>query len=98
MGIFTHDSAGMGTRRVEVSEEGGVPVVAGLVFFLEIGALGLDVVGDATFHGGFGAAIGVRGANWAIFGNRNHVGEPSGVAINGSGRGKDNVGNIVFGH
>ena len=98
LGIFAHDTAGMRAGRVEVAQESGVPVVAGLALFLEVVALGFDVVGDAGFDGRLGAAVRVRGANGADFGNGYHVLEAGGVAVDGGRRGEDDVGDIVTGH
>lgn len=83
LGVFAHDAAGVRAGRVEVAQEGGVPVVAGFALFLEVAALGFDVVGDAGFDGGFGAAVGVGWADGAGFGNGYHVVEAGGVAVDG---------------
>ena len=98
LGVFAHDAAGVRAGGVEVAEEGGVPVVAGLIFLFGEDALGVDVVGDEVFDGGFGAAVGICGANGAVFGYGDHVGEAGGVAVDGGGRGEDDVGDVVFGH
>ena len=88
----------MGASRVKVAEKGSVPVIAALAFFLEVVALSLDVISDAGFDSGFCAAVRVRGTNWTVFGDWNHVWEACGVAIDGCRRGEDNVGDIVRGH
>ncbi len=96
--VFAHDTAGMRTCRVEVAKESGVPVVAGLSLLLEVVALGFDVVCDACFDGRLGPAIGVCRADWADFRDGYHVFEAGGIAVDGGGRGEDNVGDIVAGH
>lgn len=73
-------------------------MLARFAFFLEIGALSLDVIGDAPFDGRFRAAVGVRGADGAMFGNRDHVGKTGGISVDGGGGRKDDVGDIVLGH
>ena len=98
LGVFAHDAAGVRTGGVEVTEKGGVPVVAGFVFLFGEDALGVDVVGDEVFDGGFGATIWVCGADGAVFGDGDHVWEAGGVAVDGSRRGEDDVGDIVLGH
>lgn len=96
--VFAHDAAGVRARGVEIPEEGGVPVLGGFPGLLEVGALGFDVVGDAGFDGGFGAAVGVGGADGAGFGDGDHVFEAGGVAVDGGGGGEDDVGDVVAGH
>ena len=88
----------MRASRVEVAEESGVPVGTGFALFLEVVTLGFDVVCDASFNGRLGAAVGVRRANWADFGNGYHVFEAGGIAVDGGRGGKDDVGNIVACH
>ena len=85
---------------VEVAEECAVPFCSffGLGGFGRVRALGVDVVGDAELDGGFGVAVGVRGADGTFFGDGDHVREASCVAIDGGGGRKDNVGDIVAGH
>lgn len=96
--VFAHDAAGVGARRVEVAEQRRVPVLTRFAFFLEIGALGLDVIGDAPFDGRFRAAVGVCGADGTMLGDGDHVGKPSGIAVDGGGGREDDVGDIVLGH
>ena len=83
---------------VEVTQEGSVPVVAGLAGSLGEEALGGDVVDDEVFDGGFGAAVGVGWADGAVFGDGDHVREAGGVAVNGRGGGEDDIGDVVLGH
>ena len=71
-------------------------MISTLPLFLEIVALGLDVVGDERLDGGFGAAVGVCGANGADFRDGNHVLEAGGVSIDGGRGGEDDIGDIVL--
>ena len=88
----------MGTARVEVAEVGTVPLLEGLASLLEVVALGIDVVGDDILDDGLGAAVGVGGADGAVFGDGDHVLEAGGIAVDGGGGGEDDVGDIVAGH
>ena len=83
MRVFAHDAAGVRACGVEVAEEGGVPVVAGFPCLFEVVALRFDVVCDAGFDGGLGAAVGVRRADRADFRDGDHVFEAGGVAVDG---------------
>ena len=88
----------MGAGGVEVTQERRIPVVSRLVVLFEVIALGFDVVGDACFDGGFSAAVGVGGTYWTFFGDGDHVGEASRVAVDGGRGGENDVGDIVLGH
>lgn len=88
----------MRTARVEVAQQSAVPLLEGLALLLQVGALGIDVVGDDVLNHGLGAAVGVGRANGAVLGDGDHVGESSGIAVDGGGGGEDNVGDIVAGH
>ena len=83
--VLTHDAGRMGTAGVEVAEESAVPLLERLTGLLEVAALSLDVVGNDIFDNGLGAAVGVGGADGAVFGDRDHVLEAGGIAIDGSG-------------
>jgi len=96
--VFAHQAAWVRAGRVEVAQQCRVPVVSRLALRLEVVALGFDMVGDAGFNGGFCAAVGVGGTDGAFFGDRDHVGEASRVAIDGGGGGEDDVGDIVLCH
>lgn len=98
LGVLTHDARGVGTARVEVTQVGTVPLLIGLAGLLEVVALGIDVVFDDLLNHELGPAVGVCWASRAGLGNGNHVGETGGVAIDGSGRGEDDVGDVVLGH
>jgi len=56
------------------------------------------VISDDRFNHAFSVSIRVGGANWAILGNGYHVGNSSRIAVDGRGRGEDNIGDIVLGH
>ena len=98
LGVLAHDAAGVGAARVEVPQQAGVPLLEGLPRLAQVVALGLDVVGDDHLVDGLGAAVGVRWADGAALGDGDHVREARGVAVDGGGRGEDDVGDVVLGH
>ncbi len=98
LGILAHDAAGVSAAGVEVSQQSAVPLLKRLALLLQPVALSVDVVGNDVLNRGLGAAVGVCGANRAVLGDRNHVGESGGIAVDGSGRRKDDVGDVVAGH
>lgn len=73
-------------------------MVSRLALRPEVVALSFDMVGDAGFDGSFGAAVGVGGTDGAFFGNGDHMGKASRVAIDGGRGGEDDVGDIVLCH
>lgn len=88
----------MSTAGVEVSEQSTVPLLERLAGLLEVGALSLDVVENDILNASLCTAVSVGRANGAGLGNRNHVLEAGGVAVDGSRGGEDNVGDVVLGH
>ena len=56
------------------------------------------MIRDDIFNGRFGTTVGVGRADGTVFGDWDHVWEASGIAVDGGGGGKDDVGDIVFGH
>lgn len=46
----------------------------------------------------FGLAIGIGGPERAVLWDGDHIREACGVAVNGSGGGEDDVGDVVLGH
>lgn len=98
LGVLTHNASGVSTARVEVTQVGTVPLFVGLAGLLQVVALGIDVVLDDLLNHELGPAVGVCWASRAGLGDGDHVGEAGGVAIDGSGRGEDDVGDIVLGH
>lgn len=56
------------------------------------------MIGNNQLNCALGASVRVRGADGAVFGDGDHVGNSSGVAIDSRGRGEYNVGDIVLGH
>lgn len=96
--ILTHDSAGVGACRVEVSQQRSIPLLIWLARLLQIIPLSIDVISDDRFDHAFSVSIWIGGANWAILGNGYHVGNSSRIAVDGRRRGEDDVGNIVLGH
>ena len=88
----------MSTAGVEVSEVGAVPLLERLAGLLRILALGVNVVFDDLLVDGLRPPVGVRGTDRAVFGDGNHVLESGSVAVDGGGRGEDDVGDIVLAH
>lgn len=98
LGILAHDTAGVGSARVEVPQKGAVPLLIRLVCLLEVPPLCLHVVGYDLLDHGLCTTICVCGANWAVLGDGNHILEASRIAVDG-GRGReDDVGHIVLAH
>lgn len=89
----------MGARRVEVSQQAGIPFLdsLGVTLFLCFGALRADVVGDHEFRGEFRVSVRVGWAEWAFFGDGDHAGDTGGIAVDRGRGGVDNVGDIVAG-
>lgn len=98
LGVLSHDTGGVGTSRVEVSEVGTVPLLKRLAGLLGVLSLGVDEVLDDVLNEALCAAVGVCGSDRAVLGDGNHVGESGGIAVDGGGRGEDNVGDIVLLH
>lgn len=100
LGVLAHDTAGVGTSGVEVAEQSTVPLLGlGLVAGLGgVVALGVDHVGDGGLDGELGVAVRVGGAQRAVLGDGDHVGEAGGITVDGGGAGEDNVGDIVLDH
>lgn len=100
LGVLAHDTAGVSTSGVEVAEESTVPLLGlGLVAGLGgVVALSVDHVGDGGLNGELGVTVGVGGAQRAVLGDGDHVGEAGGIAVDGGGAGEDNVGDIVLDH
>ena len=96
--VLTHDSARVGTTRVEVSEQCTIPLLEWLSGLLQIASLSVDKVGDDVLNHGLGATIGVGRTNGAVLWDGNHVGESGGITVDGGRRREDNVGDIVALH
>ena len=88
----------MCAARVEVPEQSAIPLVVRLPGLFVVAALGLDVVRDDRLDHDLCLAICVCGANRALLWNGNHVGDAGGIAVDGGGRGEDDVGDIVLLH
>jgi hypothetical protein len=73
-------------------------LVAALTSLLGRVALRVDVVGDHGLDAELCVAVRVGGAQRALFGDGDHVGEASGIAVDGCGGGEDNVGHVVLLH
>ena len=83
---------------IEVTEQSTIPMRRVFPFLFEIVALGFNMIGDDHFIGGFGTAVRIGGADWAVFWDRDHVRKTCCVAINGGGRREDDVGDVMLGH
>lgn len=55
------------------------------------------MIGDHEFRREFSVAIRVCWAQGAFFGNRDHARDTSGIAVDSSGGGVDDVGDVVAG-
>ena len=100
LGVLAHNTAGVGTSRVEVAEQSAVPLLSlGLVTGIDsVVALGVDQIGDGGLDSELGVAVGVGGTQRALLGDGDHVGEASGITVDGGGAGEDDVGDIVLDH
>jgi len=65
---------------------------------LQLAPLSLDLVGDDLLNHALGLAVSVGGAERAVLGNRDHIGEAGRVAVDSGRRGEDDVGHIVALH
>lgn len=90
----------MSTCRVEITQQSGIPFrsLLGLTLLSEVVALSVDEIGDGSLNGEFGVSVRVGGTEGAVFGDGDHVGEASSIAVDGGGAGEDNVIDIVFLH
>lgn len=84
--------------RVEVAQKRGVPLVAALALLLCIVALRSDVIGDDLLVEELCLAVRICGAQRAVLRDGDHVLEAGGVAVDGGGRGEDDVRDVVLGH
>lgn len=100
LGVLAHDAAGVGTGGVEVAEQGTVPLLGlgGVAGLGGVVALSVDDVGDGGLDGELGVTVGVGGAQGAVLGDGDHVGEAGGIAVNGGGAGEDDVVDVVADH
>ena len=96
--VFAHDSARVSAGWVEVPEESSIPLLHRCTLLLRLRPLSMNVVRNDRFDGGFGAAIDVGWANGTVLWDGNHVGETSGIAIDGCRGREDNVAHIVLAH
>ena len=100
MRVFAHNARGMTSSWVEVSQKRSIPFLGFVILacFLGFAALGVDLICDAELDGEFCVTIRVCGAERALFGNGNHVGKTSSVAVDGGGGREDDVGHAVSLH
>lgn len=100
LGVLAHDTTRVSTGRVEVAQQSAVPLLGlGLVASLGgVVALGVDHVGNGVLNSELGVSVGVCRAERAHFGDGDHVREASGITVDGSGAGEDDVGDVVADH
>jgi hypothetical protein len=98
--VLAHDARGMGTGRVEVTQQCSVPLLAFLFLavLLRLVALRINGVCDDAFYGGLCATVDICRADGAVFGDGDHVGESGRIAVDGGGGREDDVGDIVLYH
>lgn len=96
--VLAHDASRVSTARVKVSEESSVPLLKWLSSLLQVGSLSIDMIGNDILDNGLGATVGVGRTDGAVLRDRDHVLEAGGVAIDSSGGGEDDVGDVVLGH
>lgn len=90
----------MGTRGVEVAQQGGIPLLR-LLLITSLGgivALRRDKVRNGGLHGELGVTVGVGRAQGALLRDGDHVGEPRRVTVDRRGTREDNVVHIVLLH
>lgn len=97
-GILAHDSAWMGAAWVEVSQQGTIPLLIWLPGLLCICALGLNEISDHQLDRALCPSVWVGGADGAVLGDGNHIGNSSGIAVDGRRRREDNVVYVVLLH
>lgn len=95
LGVLAHQTAGVGTARIEVSQVGTVPLLKGLASLLCVLSLAVDEVLNDELDGAFGSAVWVGRADGAVLGDGNHVLESSSISVDGRGGREDDVGDIV---
>ena len=99
--ILAHDAARMAPARVEVPQQRRVPplhLLRALPRPLVVRPRRRDVVADRGLGGDFRVAVRVGGAERALLGDGDHVGEARGVAVHGRRRGEDDVVDAVARH
>lgn len=88
----------MSTSGVEVSEKSSVPLVTTLASLLGLCSLSVDMVCDHHLDGELCVSVWVGRSERAVLWDGDHVWESCRIAVDGSGRGEDNVGDVVLGH
>lgn len=88
----------MRTSWIEVSQQSTVPLLKWLASLLGIIALGINMIYDDQFDCALGSSVWVGRTNWAVLGDRYHVGNSSRIAIDSRRGGEDDVWDIVLGH
>lgn len=100
LGVLAHDATGVGSGRIEITQQGAVPfccllTLAGLG---EVVSLGVNEVCNGKLDGELCVSVRVGRTQGALLGDGDHVGEASGVAVDGSRAREDNVVDIVLLH
>jgi hypothetical protein len=88
------------TGRVEVTEQGTVPLLS-LVRVASLGgvvSLGVDKIRDGSLNSKLGVSVRVGRTKRALLWDRDHVRDASGIAVHGGGARKDDVVDIVLLH
>lgn len=99
LGILAHDATWVRTARVEVSQQSTIPLLEWLTLLLRLGSLRVDVVRDDFLNHALCSPVWVCWANWAVFGDWDHVGHLGRIVAVDSGRGgEDDIGDIVLDH
>lgn len=100
LGVLSHDTTGVSTSGVEVTEQSTVPLL-GLLRLSGLDgvvACRVDDVRDGPLDADLGVSVRVRRSQRALLGDGNHVRETSGITVHGGRAGEDNVGDIVLEH
>ena len=100
LGVLAHNSTRVSTSRVEVTQQSTVPLLSlgGVASLGGVVALSVDHIGDRVLNGELGISVGVGRAERAVLGDGNHVRETGSIAVDGSGAGEDDVGDVVLDH
>ena len=91
----------MSAGGVKISQQRAVPFVdlsLGLVRLLGIDPLRIDHIANGILDAQLGVSVRVGRSRRARFGNGDHVGETSGIAVDGGRAGKDNIVHVMLHH
>ncbi len=65
---------------------------------LQVVALSVYAISNDKLDCALGSSVWISWANWAVFGDGNHVWHTGRIAVDGRGRGENDVGDIVLLH